>query len=140
MPERKRDEVILDSGVVAAIFFKEESSEIAEKAAENYSLITLDLAYVEVANVAWKRVVFFNEPGELMLKALKNSRDFISGACKVIASRELLDRAFKIAVSDKITIYDSLFIAASEREKVPLLTTDGKLHEKLKNTRNIRLI
>jgi predicted nucleic acid-binding protein len=140
MLERRQNKVILDSSIIAAIFFKEEASERAERAAENYSSITLDLAFVEVANVAWKRVVFFNESKEIMLKALKNSLDFISGACKVITSRELLDAAFKIAVSDKITIYDSLFIAASEREKVPLLTADGKLHEKLKKTRNIRLI
>ncbi len=132
--------MILDSGVIAAIFFKEEASEKAEKAAENYSLITIDLAFVEVANVAWKRVVFFRESEKIILKGFKNSSDFINSACRVIFSRELLDDAFKIAVLDKITIYDSLFVAASEREKVPLLTTDGKLYEKLKKSRNIVLI
>ncbi len=140
MPGQERDKVILDSGVIAAIFFKEDTSEKAERVAETHSLITLDLAYVEVANVAWKRVTIFKESEELMLKALKNSSDFISGACDVIASKELLDDAFKIAVSEKVTIYDSLFLAASEREKVPLLTTDGKLHEKLNKKRNIRMV
>lgn len=140
MPGQERNKVILDSGVIAAIFFKEDASERAERAAEAHSLITLDLAYVEVGNVAWKRVAIFKESKELMLKALKNSSDFITGACDVIASKELLDDAFKIAVSEKITIYDSLFVAASEREKVPLLTTDGKLHEKLNKKRNVRLI
>lgn len=140
MPEQEQNKVIQDSGVIAAIFFKDEASERAQSAVENYSLITLDLAYVEVANVAWKRAVLFSEPKELILKAMKSSSDFISGACEVIASKELLEEAFKIAVADKITIYDSLFIAASEREKAPLFTTDGKLHEKLKRTRNIKLI
>ncbi len=140
MPRQERDKVILDSGVIAAIFFKENASERAERVAEIHRLITLDLAYVEVANVAWKRVAIFNESAELMLKALKNSSDFISGACDVIASKELLDDAFKIAVSEKVTIYDSLFVAASEREKVPLLTTDGKLYEKLNKKRNVKLV
>ena len=40
----------------------------------------------------------------------------------------------------KITIYDSLFIAASEREKVPLLTTDEKLYKKIKSKRRVKLI
>ncbi|OFV68328.1 MAG: ribonuclease VapC3 [Candidatus Syntrophoarchaeum caldarius] len=134
------DRAILDSGVIAAIFFKEESSDRAEKVAENYELITVDLAIAEVANVAWKRVIFFNESKEVALKALKSSVDFILGVCKVISSQEVIEDAFEIAITDKITIYDSLFIAASEREKAPLLTTDAKLHEKVKSKRSLKLI
>ncbi len=135
-----QDRVILDSSVIAAIFFKEDSSEKAEKAAENYKLITVDLAIAEVANVAWKRVMFFDESKEIALKALRRSTNFINGACEVISTRKLLEDAFAIAIEDKITIYDSFFIAASEREKVPLLTTDGKLYEKVKSKRNVKLI
>ena len=134
------DRAILDSGVIAAIFFKEESSDRAEKVAENYELITLDLAIAEVANVAWKRVIFFNESKEVALKALKNSVDFILGVCRVISSQEVIEDAFEIAITDKITIYDSFFIAASEREMAPLMTTDGKLHEKVKSKRSVKLI
>ena len=135
-----QDRVILDSSVIAAIFFKEDSSEKAEMAAENYKLITVDLAIAEVANVAWKRVMFFDESKEIALKALRRSINFITGACEVISTRKLLEDAFAIAIEDKITLYDSFFIAASEREKVPLLTTDGKLYEKVKSKRNVKLI
>lgn len=140
MPGQMQNKVILDSGVIAAIFFKEEASEEASKAVEDCDLITVDLAFIEVANVAWKRVVLFKEPRELMLKAQKNAFEFISDACDVIISKELLDDALKIAISDKITIYDALFVAASEREKAPLLTLDIKLHEKLEKSREIELI
>jgi len=54
-----RDSVILDSSVIAAIFFKEEASERVEEALRDYKLITVNIAIEEVANVAWKRVVFF---------------------------------------------------------------------------------
>ncbi len=134
------DRVILDSSVIAAIFFKEDASERAERVAENYKLITVDLAIAEVANVAWKRAVFFNESKEIALKALRRGIDFIISACEVISSKELIEDAFEIAIVDKITIYDSLFIAASEREKIPLLTTDGKLYEKVKSKRSVKLI
>ena len=134
------DKVILNSSVIAAIFFKEDSSEVAEMAAESYKLITVDLAIAEVANVAWKRVMFFDESKEIALKALRRSTNFITGACEVISTRKLLEDAFAIAIADEITLYDSLFIAASEIEKVPLLTTDGKLYEEVKSKRNVKRI
>ena len=133
-----RDSVILDSSVIAAIFFKEEASERAEEALRDYKLITVSIAIEEVANVAWKRVVFFNEQKEIALK--DKSIDFIMGVCEVIASQKLLKDAFEIAIEDDITIYDALFIAASEREKVPLLTLDRKLYERVKQKRNVKLI
>ena len=134
------DRVILDTSVIAAIFFKEESSARAERAAENYQLITVNLAFAEVANVAWKRVAFFNTSKKIASKALRRSMDFITGVCEVISSNELIEDAFEIAIADKTTIYDSLFIAASEREKVPLLTIDGKLYEKVKSKRSVKLV
>ena len=63
------DRVILDSSVIAAIFFKEESSARAERAAENYQLITVNLAFAEVANVAWKRVALFNESKKISVSS-----------------------------------------------------------------------
>jgi predicted nucleic acid-binding protein len=134
------DKAILDSSVIAAIFFKEDASERAERAVANHNLITIDIAIAEVANVAWKRVLFFNEPIEIATKALKNSIDFIVRACEVITMQEMHEVAFRIAIKDKITVYDSLFIAASERENAPLLTTDRILYEKIKKMRNVKLI
>lgn len=132
--------VTLDSGVIAAIFFKEKSSDRAEKVAESYELITLDLAVAEISNVAWKRVMFFNESKEVALKALKKSVDFIFSVCDVINSHEIIQDAFEIAIIDEITMYDSFFIAASEREMTPLLTTDRKLYEKVKLKRKVKMI
>ena len=42
-------------------------------------------------------------------------------------------------MADKV-ILDSSVIAASEREKVPLRATDGKLYEKVKSKRNVKRI
>ena len=46
-----RDSVILDSSVIAAIFFKEEASERAEEALRDYKLITVSIAIEEVAKL-----------------------------------------------------------------------------------------
>ena len=51
------DEMVLDSSVIAAIFFNEDASMRARDAAAKSDLITLDLAIAEFGNVARKQVV-----------------------------------------------------------------------------------
>jgi predicted nucleic acid-binding protein len=127
-----RDRAVLDSSVIAAVFFRDEASSRAEKAIEDHSPITVEIAMAEVANVAWKRVAFFDEPKSGAFRAMGLSRDFILGVCEVIPSQELLDEAFEIATENRLTIYDSLFVAASEKMKAPLFTTDRKLYERIR--------
>lgn len=52
--------VILDSSVIAALFFiRDASSEKAAEAIAEKDLMAQDLSMAEVGNVAWKRVVHF---------------------------------------------------------------------------------
>jgi predicted nucleic acid-binding protein len=48
--------------------------------------------------------------------------------------------AYEISVETKVAFYDSLFLALSENEQVPLLTLDRKLYEKAKGKREVRLV
>jgi predicted nucleic acid-binding protein len=121
---------VLDSSIIAAIFFRELSSQKATMAVKDSQLITVDLARAEVANVAWKRVNLFGEDPEIIIKALKMSMEFVDTSCEVIPTPEIMEGSFHIALEEKISFYDSLFLAASERENVPLLTLD----KRLKNT------
>ena len=58
------DKIVLDSCVIAAIFLPETFTGKAIDAAENRDCITVDLAYTEVANAAWKLAVHAgNDPG-----------------------------------------------------------------------------
>ena len=135
-----RDRMVLDSSVIATIFFKDEDSLAAEKAVENHSPITVDTAMAEVANVAWKKALFFDEPKSAVFRAMQLSGDFILNVCQVIPAQELLEDAFEIALENRITIYDSLFVAASERTKAPLLTCDKKLYERTKGRYDLLII
>lgn len=134
------DRAVLDSSIIAAIFFREDASCRALKSAAECDPITLDLAIAEVGNVAWKRVSFSGEKEEGALEALRDCLDFISNTCTLRKSSELLEEAFRIAVQDRVSFYDSLFIAAAERERVPLLTLDKKLYDRMKETRDVRLV
>ena len=136
MPPR----AVLDSSVLAAMFFKEAASPRALKCASECDPVTLDLAMAKVGNVAWKQVVFFGESKDRALDALHDCRDFMATACTIIKASDLSMKAFQIAVEDRISYYDSLFLAAAEREGIPLMTLDQKLQEKAKEKRDVRLI
>lgn len=133
------DSVVLDSSVIAAIFFFKDSN-AAESAIANNRLITLDMSIAEVGNVAWKRVTHFQEDKEITLTALRECLGFVREACVVIRVSDLAEEAYDIAVEDRIAFYDSLFLAAAKREQVPLLTLDRKLYEKTKGKWNILLV
>jgi len=134
------DRAVLDSSVLAAMFFKEAASPRALKCASECDPVTLDLAMAEVGNVAWKQVVFFGENRDRASDALQDCQDFMATACTIIKASDLSMKAFQIAVEDKVSYYDSLFLAAAEREGIPLMTLDQKLHEKAKAKKDVRLV
>ncbi|MCJ7443019.1 MAG: type II toxin-antitoxin system VapC family toxin [Methanotrichaceae archaeon] len=130
---------VLDSSVIAAMFFKEEASHRVLKDLSGCEAITVDLAIVELGNVAWKRVVLAGENKELAWEALEDGLEFIVESCMLIKSIDLAKEAYEIAIKDNISFYDGLFLAAADREQAPLITLDKKLHEKAKIKRKIAL-
>jgi predicted nucleic acid-binding protein len=134
------DRAVLDSSILAAMFFKEASSSRALKCAAECDPVTLDLAIAEVGCVAWKQVVFSGESKERALDAFRDCQDFITIACTLIKASDLTAKAFDIAVENRISYYDSLFLAAAQAEEMPLLTLDRKLYEKVKAKKDVRLV
>lgn len=121
------DKCVLDSSIIAAIFFQEKASQKVIQLVQDKKLFTVDFALVEVANVAWKRVTIFGGDKKIMEKALRKSIEFINTSCEVIKMDELFDLSFEIAVKEKITVYDALFLAAAQNKKISLYTLDKKL-------------
>ncbi len=133
------DRVVLDTGIIFAVYFKEEASSRAKKVAAENDPITIDLAFAEAGNAAWKRIVLFGEDRDASQESLFKCIDYIE-SCTILRSSDLTDLAFKIAVENKTTFYDSLFLAAAEKEQVPLLTLDKKLYDKAKANKDVQLI
>ena len=52
---------VVDSSIIAAMFFKEEASPKVLSFSADYDIITLDLAIAEFGNVAWKQVILYGE-------------------------------------------------------------------------------
>lgn len=134
-----RDRAVLDSGVIFALYFEEDASVRAERAANEYSPITLDLAVAEVGNAAWKRVAFFEESKDASLLSLFRCLQFIK-SCTIMNSSDLAGSAYEIALENKTTFYDSLFLAAAQQAEVPLLTLDKKMYVAAKAKNNVLML
>lgn len=134
-----RDKAVLDSGVIFALYFEEDASLRAVKAANDYSPVTLDLAVAEIGNAAWKRVALFKEDKDATWLSLSKCLQFIK-SCTIINSSALASYAYEIALENKTTFYDSLFLAAAEQEKAPLLTLDKKMYMAAKAKSNVQML
>jgi len=133
--------IVLDSSIIAALFFKDPFSEAVEKSLKRYDeYYTVDFAMVEVANVAWKRVTLFNESRKIIEEALDDAINFIETLCYVISSYKLYRNAFNIGIATKIPIYDALFLALANTLNSKLLTCDTKLKNSLRETKYLKLL
>lgn len=135
-----RDSIVLDSSVIAPIFFPEEKTGQVMAMLADKRFITVDLAYAEVSNVAWKRCMFSHENMKISREALTGCITFMNDICDVIPAKDLILDAFTDAHTYSITVYDALFLAAAQRYKVPLLTLDTKLYQKINCIENVQLI
>lgn len=134
------DRVVLDSSVIAALFFPEEITEKAIGIAEDSECSTVDFACAEVGNVAWKRVVHGGFGIEDVRMQYDDALRFITGTCEVIPMNTLLLPAFGIACRTPVTLYDALFLAASDLADAPFVTSDRKLVAAVGNTRRVLLV
>ncbi len=134
-----QDRAVLDTGVIVALYFEEDASDRAFEVAANHSPITVDLAIAEVGNATWKRVALFGEDKDAAWRSLYKCLDFIK-SCAMISSFDLAEAAYEISVENKVTYYDSLFLAAAEKENAPLYTLDKKMYEKAKSKIDVKMV
>jgi len=120
----------IDSSSLVKFFSKEEGWEkVAQIIKEG--VITLDLSIKEVANALWKKIVIGEMNDDLAIKILY---DLLKSEAIIIVNQDdYLVEAFKIANRNKITIYDSLFIALAKSKNLELVTSDKKQYEIAKN-------
>ena len=98
----------------------------------------MDIALAECLNVIWKHTNLFKDldPKEasLAIEDLTKLYDDLS----ITPTRELKDQAMHIAITQNITVYDALFIAAAQKINATLYTADKKLCAKTDQTHKIK--
>jgi predicted nucleic acid-binding protein len=105
----------------------EARAEVSGFLRKGYSLCTVDIALAECLNVIWKHTNLLKdlkpEEASLAVEDLKKLYDELA----ITSTRELKDEAMHIAISQNITVYDALFIAAAQKINATLYTADKKL-------------
>jgi predicted nucleic acid-binding protein len=90
----------------------------------------VDIALAECLKAIWKHTNLLKdiEPKETIL-AIEDLTKLYDDLI-ITPTRELKDQAMHIAISQNITVYDALFIAAAQKINATLYTADKKLCEK----------
>ncbi|MHB1907589.1 MAG: type II toxin-antitoxin system VapC family toxin [Nitrososphaerales archaeon] len=131
--------IVLDSSAIASIFFKDRLEKQVVETIENYERFkTLDIAFAEIASVAWKSVVIFKQSFQVTSEALKQATSFIQDNCDVVSSREVISEAFELGTKHNIQVYDSSFLSLARKLECKVLTTDERLHNKVKEIKELR--
>ena len=91
------DKIVMDSCVIAAIFLPEAITDKAIEAAVDHECTTVDLAYTEVANAAWKWAVHTGQDMQTVKTALDDAMAFIKETCDVIPADKLINPAWDLA-------------------------------------------
>jgi len=121
--------LVVDSGVAIKWFVTEPYTAEARRILDGYrrgdlTFIAPDLMYAEVGNIAWKKHQF---QGLSAADAQQIISEFQAIQFATTPNAQLLNDAYRLAVAHQRTVYDSLYLALSEREQCQFVTADERL-------------
>ncbi len=129
--------LVLDSSVIAKLFFDEAGSDSAIKLMylgdeKDIEFFASDLVIYEVGNTIWKNLRKRKKDGGQYIKLLfQLNIDFVP------INDDLADEAIKEAQKNDITYYDGVHIALSNKKQTTLVTQDKELLKKFKTASSI---
>lgn len=88
----------------------------------------MDIALAESLNALWKHVKIHKDLKTEDAKSAIQDLTKIYDTLNILTARELSEETADIALTQNITIYDSLYMAATRKLKATLYTADRKLH------------
>jgi len=122
---------VLDSSVFASIVVKDEYYNIATDFVRKHCKdenITVELTYVEVANILWKHTFVLKRIPEEKYRILgSNLKSLVDNVAQVYSSREILEEALDNALKFGVTVYDALYLTLALSKRCKLVTLDQKL-------------
>lgn len=121
--------LVIDSGVVVKWFVTEPYTPEAQRILADYQagaveLLAPDLLFAEFGNIIWKKHTLQGmsaTDAQAVISAFQ-LLNFI-----ITPSAVLLGDAYRLAVTHRRTVYDSLYLALSQREKCQFVTADERL-------------
>ena len=137
--------LLLDTSIIVKLIIDEPDSHrarirVKESLTQGHTLISVDEALPEALNTLWKHVKIH---GDLDVEeAMSAAEDLLLLWRKIIIipTQDISIDALKIAIELKLSLYDSLFLAASRKTNSTLYTADTRQHEASKNTFDCELL
>jgi len=119
--------IVIDASALTKFIFKEEGWSEVRKVLER-GAVSIDHIVKEVSNAIWKKCTVLKlELDDVAHKRFRLLREIVQGSVVVLEDEsKYLDEAFRIAIENGISIYDSLYIAQALRLEAQLLTSDKR--------------
>lgn len=114
---------VIDSSALIKYVSKEQGWELIKPHLHDAS--TIDLAIKELGNALWKKIL----KDEILLKEAKEILSECRLSIKIADQINYLGKSLEIATENKITFYDSLFIAMALEERIEIVTCDRRQAE-----------
>lgn len=117
--------IVIDASALVKVILQEEGWEevpLTPKTA------MLDYALVESLNAIWKAIVrgrLEERDGKERIEALK----YLAEGLLLFEARDYFERGLEIALSERITVYDALYIALAEEIEAKFYTSDVRQFE-----------
>lgn len=126
--------IVIDANCIVKLALEEPYSQEVRELIRNAltgeeEIITVDIALAEALNAVWKHNVAIKDlPDQKAEKASSEIMEFW-GNLDNIPSSLIAERAMRISKRYRLTLYDSLYIAAAIEREAKLLTLDGAMKE-----------
>ena len=130
-----RGDFVVDTNVVVKFFIDESDSQKAAALLESFRsgsahLITLDLLFMEFANVLWLKTVkghLTRQQAEGKLARLA----VLSSLMEVVPATAVLFESFQASCQLAHPAYGTAFLVLAESRAIPLITADEKFYKKV---------
>jgi len=122
--------VVVDASALAKYILKEEGWREVRKLLEG-GAVSVDHVVKEISNAIWRKCAVLKlEDAEVAVKRYELLVELVRSGVVVLESElKYLEKAFRIAVENGVTVYDSLYIAQARELGAQLLTSDRKQAE-----------
>lgn len=124
--------IVVDANALFKLLVKEEYSDrtrdiFLRQTSSGEPIDAPDIIVSEVLNSLWKDHVIRKNLNRVAFEQALDNFSSIVKELDLIPASDLKDIAMRIAVSKRVTVYDSMYIAASILRGKPLLSFDEKM-------------
>lgn len=127
---------VVDASLFASIIVKDEFYEVAKRFLFEhlgFDLVTVDLAFIEAANVLWKHVFIHGRIPRSACEGLAvRLGELVRSSCsKIYCACEFLSEALGRALDLGITVYDAVYVVLALKHNCKIASFDERLKSKL---------